>query len=220
MATVIQREEQDVRIPRWVSDLAAFRRWAKSDEFPERGRYAYLDGDLWVDAGMEKVNHNRIKTAVSNVLDLLTKTDQIGIYLSDGMLLTNLKAGLSTEPDGMYISYATLKSGRAVLEEGEESLEVLGSPDVVLEVVSGTSVKKDTVVLRKLYARGGVPEYWIADSRPNSFSFEILQRQGAGYASAAADRGGWLESKVFGRSFRLVRETDQVGLPVFRLETK
>ena len=217
---VIQREDQDVRIPKWAGDLAGFRRWAKSDEFPEHGWYAYLDGDLWVDPSMEKLSHNQIKTEISNVLGPLAKQTQSGLYLGDRMLLTNVGAGLSTEPDGMFVGYDTLKSGNAVLEDAEESLEVIGVADVVLEVVSGTSVKKDTVVLRELYARAGVREVWLADSRAKNFSFEILHLRAAAYVSAPADPAGWVESKVFGRWFRLLRETDQVGLPVFRLEVK
>src|SRR5687767_3793242 len=111
--TIIQHEEQDVPIPESVSDLAAFRRWVKSDAFPEHGRFAYLDGGLWVDPSMEKSGHNQIKTEVSNVVGPLTKSRGLGLFWGDGMLLTNLEAGFSTEPDGMYISYDTLRAGRA-----------------------------------------------------------------------------------------------------------
>lgn len=217
---VIQHEDQDVRIPKWVGDLAAFRRWAKSDDFPEHGWYAYLDGELWVDPSMEKLSHNQIKTEVSNVLGPLTKQNQSGLFIGDRMLLTHIETGLSTEPDGMYLSYETLKSGRAVLEDAEESLEVVGVPDMVLEVVSRTSRKKDTVVLRDLYHRAGVLEYWVADSRAKSFAFDILRRERATYEPVPVDPDGWITSGVFGRAFRLIRGTDPLGMPDFRLETK
>ena len=51
MVPVILGDE--VRIPGGIEDLEAFRRWAKSDEFPERGRFAFLGDDLWVDLAME-----------------------------------------------------------------------------------------------------------------------------------------------------------------------
>jgi hypothetical protein len=41
--------EDDVRIPESVVDLASFREWALSPKFPERGRFSYLDGELWID---------------------------------------------------------------------------------------------------------------------------------------------------------------------------
>src|SRR5947209_1245551 len=41
--------EEKVRIPAGIDDVEAFRRWARSDAFPEHGRFAFLQGTLWVD---------------------------------------------------------------------------------------------------------------------------------------------------------------------------
>ena len=38
-----------------------------------------------------------------------------------------------------------------------------------------TSVPKDTVLLRELYWKAGVTEYWLVDVRDGNLSFEILQ---------------------------------------------
>ena len=55
--------ENKVRIPAGIDDLESFRRWARSDEFPERGRFAYLNGELFVDLSMEDYfPHTRVKT--------------------------------------------------------------------------------------------------------------------------------------------------------------
>ena len=37
MVTFVYESDQ-VSVPEWVTDLASFRRWARSDEFPETGR--------------------------------------------------------------------------------------------------------------------------------------------------------------------------------------
>jgi hypothetical protein len=42
-----------IRIPGDIDDLEAFRRWARSDEFPREARFSYLGGELWVDLGEE-----------------------------------------------------------------------------------------------------------------------------------------------------------------------
>src|SRR5438067_13083002 len=42
-----------VRIPKSITDLASFRRWAYSDSFPEQGRISYLKGEIWVDLSIE-----------------------------------------------------------------------------------------------------------------------------------------------------------------------
>jgi hypothetical protein len=39
-----------VHIPGWVVDLGSFRRWARSDDFPDRGRFAFLSRTLYSQA--------------------------------------------------------------------------------------------------------------------------------------------------------------------------
>ena len=86
-----------VRIPGGIEDLEAFRRWAKSDEFPEHGRFAFLGDDLWVDLEMEAMySHNGVKTEFTRTLGGLVRLLQTGRYLSDGMRFHNTPADLST----------------------------------------------------------------------------------------------------------------------------
>src|SRR5579862_7480345 len=122
MTTVIQQEPEAVRIPAWLTDLASFRRWAKSDDFPQRGWYAHLGGDLWVDPSMERMGHNQVKAEIAMVLGVLVKGARIGRFFADRMLLTNVEAELSTEPDGMFLSYDAITNRRGRLEQREESL--------------------------------------------------------------------------------------------------
>jgi hypothetical protein len=35
-------ESDRVSVPEWVTDLASFRRWAESEDYPETGRICYL----------------------------------------------------------------------------------------------------------------------------------------------------------------------------------
>jgi Uma2 family endonuclease len=219
MPIVIQQEHDAVQIPDWVHDICSFRRWAKSDDFPQRGWYAHLGGNLWVDPSMEKLGHNQVKTEVCIVLGSLVKQDGSGRFLSDRMLLTNMEAELSTEPDGMFLTFSALREGRVRLEQGDDSLEVEGSPDMVLEVVSPTSVKKDTKILRELYWRAGIREYWLIDPRRDETQFEILKYGPRGFLSVKK-HGPWLKSPVFGRSFRLVREMDPLGKPIHALSVQ
>ena len=220
--TIVYREGSEVKeitVPAWVTDLSSFRRWAKSEDFPDRGWYAHLGGELWMDPAMERLGHNQAKGEIALVLGTLVKQTQAGRFISDRMLLTNLEAELSTEPDGMFLSYDALRTGRVRLEEGEDSLEVEGSPDMVLEVVSPTSRQKDTVKLRELYWRAGIKEYWLADPGPDDLSFDILKRGPKGYA-ATRKTAGWVKSAVFGKSFRLTRQPDALGYPAYTLAVR
>jgi Uma2 family endonuclease len=131
------------------------------------------------------------------------------------------QADLSTEPDGTFVSYDTLRSERLRLLEGQAGgyVELVGTPDMVLEVVSTNSVRKDTKVLRRLYWEASIPEYWLVDARGPALSFNVLRRRPRGY-TATRGQGGWLRSEVFGRSFHFSRQTDPLGHPQYTLASR
>jgi len=208
-----------VRIPGWVKDLASFRRWARSGAFPDHGWISHLGGEIWVDLSMERAAHNQAKGAVNGALTQLVQQEDLGSYFSDRMLLANDDADLSTEPDGMFVSHESIDRGKAILVEGDQALEVQGSPDMVLEVVSDSSVEKDLEVLFDLYWRAKIAEYWIIDVRGETPRFEI-NRRGPSKYGALRQQGGWVRSRVFQRSFRLVRTVRPGKLSRFTLETR
>ncbi len=135
------------------------------------------------------------------------------------MLLTNRAAGLSCEPDAMFVSTKRLDSGRVTLKQGGKSMEITGSPDMALEVVSTSSVEKDLVDAITLYAKAGIREYWIVDATADSPELVIMRLVGGKYV-AARKRHGWVASRVFGRSFRLTCKKDAKGTSQFALEAK
>lgn len=89
--------------------------------------------------------HNQIKMEIARVVGSLPKEKRLGRYFGNRMLLTNFQASLSTEPDGMFFYHDTLASGRVVMRQRNQAVEIQGSPDLVMEVVSKTSTKKDSV---------------------------------------------------------------------------
>lgn len=209
--------EDKVCIPAWVVDLESFRRWARSGAMPEHGWFSYLGGQVWVDLSMEPLfTHNQVKTKYTVVLGGLVEAAHSGYFFSDRTLLSHPAADLSTEPDGLFFFYPTLQSGRIRLVEGAEEgyVELEGTPDMTLEIMSPTTVRKDSVVLRDLYWRAGVPEYWLVDARKLPLRFDIFRHTADGYA-AIEPEDGWLKSAVFGRSFRLSQQTDPLGHPQF-----
>jgi Uma2 family endonuclease len=218
----IRSESDEVQVPTWVVDLESFRRWADADDFPEKGRIWFLKGGVWVDMSKEQVfSHVLVKTKIAYTLTGLVEAVRLGMYLGDGALWSNEEADASGKPDGLFVSDETLRAGRVRLVEGMEEgyLEVEGSPDMVLEVVSASSVRKDTVTLRQAYWEAGVREYWLVDARKEPLSFDILRRTARGFA-AARKQQGWVKSAVFGKAFRLVRNTTALGHPDYTLEVR
>ncbi len=222
MVITIVSEEDQVKVPVWVTDLESFRRWTDNDDFPEKGRVWFLKGEVWVDMSKEQVfTHGQIKGLYGTRLMDLVEDEESGIYCPDGLFLTNLVADIGGKPDGTFVSYAALESGLARLVEGTEGgyVELEGTPDMVLEVMSRSSVRKDTVVLKKAYWEAGIREYWLVDARKDPPQFTIFRHTDRGFV-AVRPKDGWLKSAVFGRSFRLSGKTDKLGYPQFKLEVR
>jgi Uma2 family endonuclease len=223
LRSTIVLDDQVVGIPAWVRDHASFRRWLHSDEFPERtGRICYLAEEVWVDMSKEQVfSHNQAKAEFARGLGTLVKEGRRGRFFPDGVLLSNLEAELTTQPDGVFVSTKSMQAKRVRFVEGARAgfVEIEGTPDMVLEVVSDSSVTKDTEVLRELYWKAGVREYWLVDARGEQLRFEILRHGRKGY-TATRPRGCWLKSIVFGKAIRLTVSADEMGNPEYTLEVK
>jgi Uma2 family endonuclease len=222
MEHYIQTEGAEITIPDWVVDLESFRRWIDDEDLPEKASISYLNGGVWIDMSKEQVfTHVLVKTEISSGLRALVKEHGSGLFLGDGVRLTNIEANFSVKPDATFGSNESLSSGRVKLVEGIEEgyLELEGTPDMVLEVVSPTSERKDTEVMRRKYAEGGIQEYWLVDARKEPLSFDILRLTSRGYV-ATRKQQGWVRSAVFDRSFRLTRKTTALGHPDFTLEMK
>jgi hypothetical protein len=211
-----------VRIPDWVNDLASFRRWADSDDLPEKLHIWYLGGEIWVFVRPEPIfTHNQVTLEFTCVLGGLVKKARLGHYYVWGLFWSNLDADIAGMPDAMFFSADSLNSGRVRLLRGKdgEYNEVQGSPDMVLEVVSPNSVEKDTVLLRRGYWEAGVREYWLVNARKDSLQFDILRHTTKGYR-ATPKQGGWVKSSVFGKSFRLTQAKDRLGHPEYTLAVR
>jgi Uma2 family endonuclease len=118
-----------------------------------------------------------------------------------------------------------LSSGRVRLVpkatgEAERYIEIEGPPNVVVEIVSDSSVRKDTRRLPVSYWEAGVEEYWLADARGKQLMFQIYRRGTDGYEPVAADAEGFQTSAVFQRQFRLDRQRDRHGRWAYDLKSR
>jgi len=219
MATVIAASDR-LTIPNAVTNIDAFREWNDSPDFPNQYQVWWLCGGVWIDMSKEQIfSHILVKTEIARVLGGLVKAEKLGLFLTDGLLLSNFEADISGNPDSTFISTASRRDSRVRMIEGAIGgyVELQGSPDMVLEILSDSSVQKDTIVLREAYWKAGVREYWVIDARSEPARFDIF-RHGPKAFAATRKSSGWVKSNVFGRSFRLVAGTDEFGEPDFSLE--
>jgi Uma2 family endonuclease len=213
-----------VSVPISALALPGFRAWTRSEDFPEFGSVAFVAGEIIVDMSPERLDsHAAVKSEVCRVVANVVADDDLGKFYLDRTRLVHEEAGVSNEPEALFVSWQAFAAKRIRMvpaKDEHDFIELEGSPDWVLEIVSPSSVFKDTVQLRVAYHRAGVGEYWLIDARGKKLRFEILHYAPDAYRQSAKKKGGWQQSKVFGRHFRLRRIKDRLGNVAFRLEVK
>lgn len=213
-----------IRIPISASTLSGFRDWATSDAFPKHIRAAFIDQEIFIEMSSEDLDtHVTLKSEITRVLAGLVRDSKLGQFFADGVLVSNEAASVSNNPDASFFTPETFHSGRVRLvprpDKEDRYREIEGTPDWVLEVISDSSVEKDTEELRAAYHRAGIREYWLIDARGDDIDFQILYHSKDGY-EAAPQRGDWKQSRVFARSFRLERQRNAFGLWEYTLHTR
>ncbi|MBI4613698.1 MAG: Uma2 family endonuclease [Planctomycetes bacterium] len=225
-APVIVFRSEGIEIPAGIVNLDRFRAWAHSRGFPQRGRIDWVGGTMEVDMSPEDLGtHGTPKSAIAIRLGQLIEDEERGAVFIDRARLTNRAAGLSCEPDVLVVLDETFESGRARLvprKSGGEGrfIEIEGTADLVVEIVSDDSQTKDTVSLRDAYHRAGVREYWLIDVREGEIEFHLLVHGKARYRASRPDPAGFRRSPVLGREVRLVLSRKAAGLAHYRLEAR
>jgi len=215
MASVVI--EECVSIPLGISSLEEFRAWAQSDDFPESGRIDYIGGNLEVDMSPEDIfTHGTLKTELTAVLLARVKQLGLGYLLSDRSRVSHRDAKWSVEPDLVLITREALEAGRVTFipkasGAADRYVEIEGTPELIVEIVSDSSVKKDTQHLRTAYGSAGVPEYWLIDARGEEVSFQINHLVAGKYSPSAVDAEGFQASAVLACRYQLTRCRDAAG---------
>jgi Uma2 family endonuclease len=221
---IVDQDNANFTIPVAATTLQGFREWSWSDDFPQQGRISFIDGEIVVDMSKERIEaHVKVKGEIGRVVSTIVRQDDLGEYYTDGTGISNVAANVSHVPDGMFVSWHSFEVKRVLKVPSKTAvgdyLELEGSPDWILEVVSPSSVHKDLTVLLELYHKAGITEYWVVDARGDKIKFHIHLWQTDGYA-AQTSKGGWQWSPVFKRHFRLKRTKNRIGGWQYDLEVK
>jgi Uma2 family endonuclease len=213
--------EKPFRIPAYARSFEGFRRWARSRQFPQHGRIDYIGGDLEVDMSPEEIyTHSAVKVEIAVRLHARIAAPGLGMIHIDKTRITFPEAHLSAEPDVIVVLWSSLDQGRVreVVSKSspERSVELEGAADLVVEVISDSSVGKDRTRLPPKYAAAGVPELWLVDVR-RGLRFEVHVLETEGYRLLAPDADGWLSSPLIG-PVRLRRERKRPDRWSYRLD--
>lgn len=89
-------------------------------------------------------------------------------------------------------------------ETGDGSMPLRTVPLLIVEVWSPSTGGRDHGIKREVYARAGVPEYWIAD--PATGSLAVFHKPSAeGFDQQPADKDGFVISPFVAKALRIQR---------------
>ncbi len=143
----------------------------------DTNRYEAIDGALCVTPA-PTVRHQLIhKNLVRPLLPLLEEPGHgLVLYAPVGVEFPATQEGV--QPDIIFIRQDRLGIVGADW--------IRGAPDLVIEILSPTTAKRDRTIKRKLYDRQGVAEYWVVD--PEAQTVEVWD-----FAGAATEPQRYLE---------------------------
>ena len=141
-----------------MSSHAPARRWTYEEfaRLPDDGnRHEIIAGELCVTPAPRPV-HQEIAGRLTELLRPFVKAHRLGRALP-GPIDVLFAEGDYLEPD-----YVFIRSDRTHLIS-DRGIE--GAPDLVVEIVSPGTTRRDRGLKRQRYAHFGVAEYWILDPR-------------------------------------------------------
>jgi Uma2 family endonuclease len=121
---------------------------------PDDGnRYEILDGEMFV-TPLPSLRHQTVSARLHHVLSDYAKRRDLGVVIAApvGVILGEHR---QVQPDLLVIR----KENYGLIN----SKEIVGPPDLVIEILSPTTVRRDRLQKATLYAASKIPYYWIVD---------------------------------------------------------
>jgi Uncharacterized protein conserved in cyanobacteria len=122
--------------------------------FPDDGkRHELIDGEHYVTPSPSR-KHQAISWNLTIIIGSYLESHPVGRAFAApfDVVFSNFDV---VEPDLLFISNARL--------EALTSKNVQGAPNLVVEIGSPSTRRRDEIIKRKLYERFGVEEYWVID---------------------------------------------------------
>ena len=165
------------------SDLGPYRR-ADYLALPDEPRCELLYGRLLVMTA-PTVRHQKVVGRLFRLL--LDFADRVGGQALVSPVDVELADHSIVQPDVIYVA----ASGSAIL-----TTRVEGAPDLVVEILSPSTARRDLGEKLRLYAEAGVLEYWIVDPGPGTFEF--LERDEIGFRVRLPETGTYRSALIEG----------------------
>lgn len=144
--------------------------WRYEDylRLPDDGkRYEIIKGVLYV-ANAPIVEHQFTVSEVHFALKLFVRNKQLGQVFTAPLEIHLSEISRPVQPDVLFISADRLPPPGAKVFDG--------APDLIVEVVSPSSIRLDRNIKFDAYEQAGVAEYWIIDTKTRSVEVYTLAR--------------------------------------------
>jgi len=141
-------------------------------QFPDDGqRHELIDGEHYVTPSPNR-KHQRVSGNIHLLIGAWLEQRPIGqlFYAPFDVVFSRFDV---VEPDLLYMSN---ERAATVLT----AANVQGTPELVIEIGSPGTRKRDETIKRRLYERAGVSEYWVVD--PELDVVRVYQREGETFA--------------------------------------
>jgi len=139
--------------------------------FPDDGqRHELIDGEHYVTPS-PNLRHQRISGQLHLAIGLYLRAHPIGevFYAPLDVVVSEFDV---VEPDLLYV--ARERAAEVLIPQ-----HVRGVPDLVVEIASKGTRKRDETIKRALYDRSGVREYWVVD--PEIDVIRVYRRTGGDF---------------------------------------
>ncbi|OUS71953.1 hypothetical protein B1748_25965 [Paenibacillus sp. MY03] len=146
--------------------------WTVEDYYklPEDGNQYEIVGGILELKPSPTTTHQRISHQLERVI---TDSCELEYIILDSPIDVILSESETRQPDILMIH----RSREHIIEEHA----IVGPPDLVVEILSPNSAKRDRTMKKESYARFGVPEYWIADPANLTIEQYVLKEPGKPY---------------------------------------
>jgi Uma2 family endonuclease len=165
-----------------------FLRWLEERPTSDTNRYELLDGSILM-TPPSRFPHSVIAARIVAALDRHARSSGGGL-VQESSAAFDLPTGDLLEPDVTFISAARLATGPK--PQHNRVLQLV--PDLVVEVLSPSTARRDRTEKKHAYERAGVAEYWLVDTERREVS--IFTRQDSAFGEPVVLRSGAVVSGV------------------------
>ncbi|MBI5192128.1 MAG: Uma2 family endonuclease [Nitrospirae bacterium] len=134
---------------------------------PDDVRYELIDGDLLMSPA-PNIRHQIISGNINALIRSYVKDKELGtvFYAPCDVVLGDENV---FEPDILFIS----KQNSGIIADAN----IKGAPDLIVEILSPSTADRDLINKKRIYAKYGVKEYWIADPQEKTVELFILNNE-------------------------------------------